>query len=151
MIKNVFFILLALLVFNCSSDNGDSQNVTVESTLISKGNLYGDGAEGIAQQNLHITDETTWTGLVAQMNSVNNVSNGFSELAIDFSMYDVIAVFDEIKVNGGHALALDIASTTESIVVTVTDLSPEGGVLPVITQPYHIVKIPKSSLPVVFE
>jgi len=123
----------------------------LETTLIAKENLHGNGAEGISEQNLIISDQTTWNDLITQMNSVNNVSDNFTETDIDFSEYKIIAVFDEIKGNGSHSLELDIISNSENIIVNVTDLALEGNATTVITQPFHIVKISNSDLPIIFE
>ena len=85
------------------------------------------------------------------MNSANNVSNSFTETNIDFSEYTVIAVFNQIKVNGGHSLELNIMSNSENIIVSVTNLGASGNATALITQPYHIVKIKNSDLPILFE
>jgi len=141
--------LLSIFVVSCNSD--DIQIVNVDSTLIAKDNLYGNGAEEISEQNLVITDQTTWSELMTKMNAVNNTTDIFSETNIDFSEYQIIAVFDDIKGNGGHEIGLNIVNDSENIIVTITDLIPGGNVASVITQPFHIVKIPVSSLPIIFE
>ncbi|NGX84303.1 hypothetical protein G3A46_08250 [Aequorivita sp. KMM 9714] len=148
--KNVLIILLTILVFSCNTDD-DTKIVSIQSILISKDNLYGNGGEGINKQNIVITDDGVWNDLITQMNTINNVSDNFSETEIDFSEYTVIAVFDEIKGNGGHSLELNITSNPENIMVNITDLAPNGNATTVITQPYHIVKIKKTVLPIVFE
>lgn len=144
--KNVLIILLSIFVLSCKSEM-----VKVESTLIAKDNLYGNGDEGIIKQNLEITDQNTWNNLVSQMNSVNNVSDNFSEIDIDFSQYKIIAIFDEIRGNGGHSLELNIMSNSENIIVNITDVVPEGIVTTVTTQPFNIVKISNSDLPIIFK
>lgn len=149
--KNVLIILLSILVLSCSSDNDNLEITNVESTLIAKDNLYGNGAEGIAEQNLIISSQTIWNDLITQMNSINNVSDNFTETDIDFSEYIIIAVFDGIKGNGGHSLELNIMVNSENIMVNVIDLIPEGNATTVITQPFHIVKIRNSDLPIIFE
>ena len=149
--KNILIILLSIFVLSCSSDDDNSEMTNIESTLIAKDNLYGNGAEGITQRNLIISDQTAWNDLIAQMNSVNIVSDNFTETDINFSEYKIIAVFDEIKRNGGHSLELDIISNSENIIVNITDLAPEGDATTVITQPFHIVKILNSDLPIIFE
>ena len=63
----------------------------------------------------------------------------------------MVLVFDEIKGNGSHSLELDIISNSENIIVNVTDLALEGNATTVITQPFHIVKISNSDLPIIFE
>ncbi len=149
--KNVLIILLSIFVLSCNSDDDISGMVNVESTLIAKDNLFGNGDEGIIEQNLEITDQNTWDNLISQMNSVNNVSDNFSEIDIDFSQYKVIALFDEIRGNGGYSLELNIMSNSENIIVNITDVVPEGNATTVITQPFHIVKISNSDLPIIFE
>ena len=140
-----------MLISGCRSYNNNSEIIKIEATLIAKDNLYGNGAEGINKQNLVITNKSVWNNLIAQMNAVNNVSNSFSETEIDFSKYVVIAVFDEIKSNGGYSLALTITDNSENIMVNVTTIAPQGFATTVITQPFHIVKILKSDLPIIFE
>ena len=149
--KNVLIILLSIFVFSCNSDDDNSEMVNIESTLIAKDNLFGNGDEGIIEQNLEITDQKTFDNLISQMNTVNNVSDSFSEIDIDFSQYKVIAIFDEIRENGGHSLELNIMSNSENIIVNRTDVVPEGNATTVITQPFHIVKISNSDLPIIFE
>ncbi|WP_010135827.1 protease complex subunit PrcB family protein [Ochrovirga pacifica] len=149
--KNVLIILLSILVLSCSSDDDNSEIMNIESTLIAKDNLYGNGAEGITKQNLIISNQTIWNDLIVQMNSVNNVSENFTETDIDFSEYTIIAIFDEIKGDGGHSLKLNILSNSENIIVKITDVVPEGNTTTVITQPFHIVKISNFDLPIIFE
>ena len=147
------FILcfIVALVMGCSEGNDPAPFVPVASTVIGTGNLFGNGAEGISEQNLVISTTEAWNDLMMQMNSVNNVTDDFTETNIDFTQYKVIAVFDEIRGNGGFRIDLDIWSTTNEMVVQVTDLAPQGNATTVITQPFHIVKIATSDLPIVFE
>lgn len=151
--KAQFLTLLFIasgILMGCNNDD-NSNTIKVESTLIAKDNLFGNGNEGISKENMVITNTGTWNELITKMNTTNNVSNSFSEIDIDFSKYVVIAVFDEIKANGGHSLELNIFSNTENIIVKITDLAPQGNATTVITQPYHIVKILKTNSPIVFE
>lgn len=145
----LFVFVLTFSVLSCNNTVQSSQE-PVTTTLISKGELYGNGAEGILSSQLVINDTTSWNALVDQMNSVNTVSDSFSETDINFSDFTIIAVFDEIKGNGGYGIDLTVSSNAENITVNVTHLSPEGNAITVMTQPYHIVKIPKAVLPVVF-
>lgn len=147
----ILVALLSIFVLSCNSDDNNVKILNIDSTLILKGDLFGSGEEGIVEQNIVITNENAWNNLITQMNSVNIVSNNFSEIDVNFSDYTVIAVFDEIKGNGGHDLELGITSNSENIVVNITDLAPEGNATTVITQPFIIVKISNSSLPIIFE
>ena len=149
--KNVCIILLSILILSCTSEDYNIETVDIESTLIAKDNLFGNGGEGIIEQNLEITNQSMWNNLISQMNSVNNVSDNFSEIDIDFSQYKIIAIFDKIKSKGGHSLELNIMSNSENIIININDISPKGNAATVITQPYHIVKISNSNLPIIFE
>lgn len=149
--KNALIILLAIFALSCNSEDYNLEMVDIESVLITKDNLFGNGGEGIIEQNLEITSQSMWNNLISQMNSVNNVSDNFSEIDIDFSQYKVIAIFDKIKNNGGHSLELNLTGNSENIIVNINYISPKGNVMSVITQPYHIVKISNSNLPIIFE
>jgi len=149
--KSLLFILLSLLVLGCSSEDNNSELENIDATLIAKDGLSGNGEEGIAQRNMVINDEISWNSLITKMNSVNNESDKFSETDIDFSQFTVIAVFDKVRESGGFELELDITSNSENIVVNVTDKAPQGYTTTVMDQPYHIVKIATSDLPILFE
>ena len=100
--KKSLVLIVLLCVFNCKTniENTNTENVetkTMESKLVAKGNLYGSGAEGIDEQNMVITNQNDWDELITQMNSVNKVSDGFSETVIDFSQHTIVAVFDKVK------------------------------------------------------
>jgi len=126
-------------------------NQSIIPTLIGKGELYGNGKEGIIKQNLVISDKTEWDKLLLAMNSVNSVSNRFTETDIDFSKYQIIAIFDQIQSSGGWTIDItDITECQNEIAVTVENLH-KYGVTCVMTQPYHIVKIPVSGKKIVFK
>ncbi|WP_400075216.1 protease complex subunit PrcB family protein [Winogradskyella sp. R77965] len=150
MINKTFAILVLLLALNCKSTQSQEKMNKEDITLIAKGNLYGSGEEGIEKQNTVITNQSNWQDLMAKMNSINKVSDGFSESKIDFSKYTVIAVFDNVKTSGGHSLELDIKSNSENVEVEVSRNSPAGMATSLMTQPYYIAKIVKSDLPIIF-
>jgi hypothetical protein len=148
---NIISIVLFLLVLSCKTNLESSKMEKVDSFLIAKGNLYGSGAEGLTAQNLVIDNQGEWNSLVNKMDSVNKVSDTFEETKIDFSKFNVIAVFDEVKGSGGHSLELIINSNSKNRIVNVSHLAPEGSATTVMTQPFYIVKIAKSKLPIVFK
>lgn len=150
MMNKIFITLVLLFALNCKSTQNKERMGEEDIALIGKGNLYGSGEEGIKAQNSIITDESDWQDLMAKMNSLNKVSDGFSESKIDFSKYTIIAAFDEVKTTGGHSLELNITPNSENIKVNVISKSPDGMATDVMTQPYYIVKITKSDLPIIF-
>ena len=144
-------ILILLFVLNCKTTNVNQEKMANEDlSLIAKGNLYGSGEEDINKQNLVITNQSNWEGMIGKMDSVNKVSDSFSETDIDFSKHTIIAVFDEVKTTGGHSLELDIISNSENTIVNIIHKSPKGMATMAMTQPYYIVKISKSDLPIIF-
>lgn len=148
-LKYLQVLLYILFLTGCSSSNY-LDPITIEYIIISEGDLFGDGAEGIAEQNTVINTDNVWNDLVDQMNTVNNVSGEFQGVPIDFNESTVIAVFDDIKPNGGYDLELSIYSLEDSIEINVINAVPGGNATTVITQPYIIVKIPKTDLPIHF-
>lgn len=147
-------ILSLVFVMSCKSKKNTTSkmaNENITSVLIAKGNLYGDGAEGLTKQNMVITNQNDWKALINKMNSVNNVSDNFTETEIDFNKSTIIAVFNDVKGSGGHQLELDISTTSEKTVVIVKPTSPTGMATSVMTQPYYIAKIQKTDLPIVFK
>lgn len=149
--RYILICLLSTVDVGCNFNNDKSELTTIEFNVIAKGNLYGNGHEGILEQYLVISDQNAWDDLISQMNSVNPISDNFSEININFSDYKVIAVFEDIKPNGGYSLDLTIRSNSKTIFVSPTLSSPDRNATTVITQPFIIVKIPNSELPIVFE
>ena len=151
MIHKTITILILLFVLNCKSTQSQINTEKESMVLVGKGNLYGSGEEGLEKQNIVITDSNQWNDLLKKMNSVNNVSSSFSETEINFSNYTLIAVFDSVKSTAGHSIELDMNTNSETIEINVNYNAPEDMAATVMTQPYYLVKIAKSDLPIVFK
>jgi hypothetical protein len=147
----IISLLAVLFVFSCKSRVASSKIEAMETILVAEGNLYGSGSEGIDGQNLVIDNQQDWSRLITRMDSVNKVSDSFNETSIDFSKFTIIAVFDKVRGSGGYSLELKVDSNSENRVVRVTKQTPKGNASSVMTQPYTIVKIPKSDLPIEFK
>lgn len=160
--KKLFLLLFSLMVISCNDDDvapvvtPPFVPVVIEPVLISKRNNISTSV-GINQQNIIYNNESNWVALLNQIDDfyqtggINFTQLYFEETSIDFTNYTVIAVFDQVYGNGGHTI--DITNITEfetTIVVTVENLQT-GNTSSVVTQPYHIVKIPKATKPIVFE
>ena len=143
---------MALTTFiGCTNQNDESLSLIISPILIGEGNLYGNGKENIAQQNLIISSNNAWTDLTDKINSANNETDNFTETEIDFSHFILLAAFDEIKMSGGYAIEItSIVETRYDLTVTIRRHAPKGGVYTVITQPYHIVKIPTTDKRIIF-
>jgi hypothetical protein len=165
--KNLFLILVSIIMVSCNNNDEPIPQpiptpvpfvpVTITSSLVGKNRL--NGSEGVNQQENVINNETVWNNLKNQIDSQYiaigegnyYTQNNFAETTINFNNFTVIAVFDQVYGTGGHSI--DITNITEyedNIVVTVENLQT-GNASTVISQPFHIVKIPKATKPIVFE
>lgn len=149
--KNLLILLFSILISSCSLNDDNVEMINIDSILIAKSNLLGNGIEGITEQNFIITDQTAWSDLISQMDLVNNVSDNFTETDVEFAEYTIIAVFAAIKRHAGHSLQLDIMANSENILVNIKNLVPRETKATVITQPFYIVKIKNSDLPILFQ
>jgi hypothetical protein len=149
--KSLLFLLALTIFFGCNNNDDEFLPLTIAPTLIGNGNLYGNGEENITKQNLIISRNNEWTELMSKMNTVNNETDNFTETEIDFSNFILLAVFDEIKRNGGYTVAIkNVVENKNDLTVTIQHLAPNGRVSTVITQPYHIVKIHKTEKKIIF-
>lgn len=142
-VSSIFFML------SCRENEENTvMNVPINAQMIGKGNM---SVHYVSQQNTVITNTTDWNSLLADINTANNTSGSFTETNIDFNQFMVIAVFDEVYLNGGHSIdIITVTETSQNIEVDVEKLL-HGNATSVVTQPYHIIKIPKSAKPVVFQ
>lgn len=152
--KKHLLILLCSIFFvtiSCRDNNDDEQLESknqINFQLIGKGNFVGNYA---AQQNTVITTSTQWNNFLNQIDGQNNhPSTDFTETNIDFNQFMVIVVIDSVYPNGGHSVdIMTVDENSQNIEVDVEKLL-QGNVTTVVTQPYHIVKIPKILKPVIF-
>ena len=146
-------ILIIAVIFGIAiscNDNDDDLN-PINFTEIGQNNLYGSGEENILQQNLTISDSETWNDLLDKMNTTNNESDEFTETDIDFEEFVVIAVFDKIYGNGGHSIDIIKITENENKVIVKIENIMGGDATSIMTQPFHIVKIPKTDKLIIFE
>ena len=151
--KLTFFLLTLAVFIGCNSNVDDaSLAVPISTTLIASGNLYGNGGENIPMQNMIISNNKEWTELMNKLNSVNNVTDNFTETEFDFSNFTIIALFDDIKMYGGYSIEIEsVVENRSDLIAVIRHLSPNGIAPTVITQPYFIVKIPKTEKRIIFK
>ena len=139
-------LVIAGSFFSCESIEPEEFPKTITPILIAQGELPGYGREGIPKQNLVINTQKTWEDLINAMCSVNeSVRDNFTETDIDFSKYQVIAIFDTLLV--GWTDITDIIEYADSIVIA--NLSTHTSMW--VPQSYYIVKIPVSEKKIVFK
>ncbi len=152
---------ILFLLTGCSNDNNANSNQSpvesdtpstvqspVQFSLIAKGDHFNGNYKN-TKVNLVIKDEVAWNTLKSAMTTYS--LSTFTETNIDFTKYQIIAVFDQIRMSGGHTI--DITSITEDKKTTTVKVESikTGDLTSVVTQPFHIVKISKTANEVVFK
>lgn len=160
--KKTILILVSIIFIGCNSNEDEPNSIpfvpiTISPLNVGKGDL--NGSEEVNQQNINIDNNTDWSNLKNQIDAqyitmgLGNyfTDNIFTETNIDFQNFTLIAAFDQIYGNGGHSIdIINIVEYETNIVVTVQNLQT-GNLTTVMTQPFHIVKIPITTKPIVFE
>tara|TARA_R110002096_G_scaffold334999_1_gene528636 strand:+ start:639 stop:1073 length:435 start_codon:yes stop_codon:yes gene_type:complete len=144
-------MLSLIFVVSCNNDDDNDpefQPTEINFSGVGRGSLLGNGDEGIEQSNLLINNDSDWQYLMTQMNITNNVTAGFTETDIDFETYSIVAVFLEIKPVGWYLEITNIIENEDNIALTVEEVE---SVAAIITQPFHIVKIPKTEKEIVLQ
>ncbi len=144
--KLILAIFFATITISCSKSevNLDAIPINITPELVAKGNHNGSG--NINQQNIILTNQNDWNVYLNRINEYNI----YTINPVDFSNYQLIVVFDQVFGNGGHSIDItNVVENYNNITITVQRLQT-GGLTTVISQPFHIVKIPKSVKPIVF-
>ena len=152
--KKALLLSLSVFYIGCTTNSNQPSILpepqTIIPTLILQGELYGAGQENIAEQRTVITNQTAFDALQMQMSIVNNTQFP-PTVPVNFTTDRVLAVFDQVQGYGGYTIRVtNLQETATQIIATIVKTSPQGFATTVITQPYHIVKIPISSKPIIF-
>lgn len=142
--------LFLILFFTVSCSNDDDATVAPQNIIpsqIIKGRLNYNNTYG--NDNIVITNAADWQTLMTNFSTIGVIDNtAFSETNIDFQNYMIIFVI-EVK-NGTTTLDItNIQENTNNIIVDVENL--QVGLTADVAHPFHIVKIPKSTKPIVFQ
>jgi hypothetical protein len=140
------------MLTGCNDDDSSPapfEPVTITPVLIGKG--FFSSQENLTPANLVITNQASWSQFLTQINTSYNYSSTFSETAIDFTTYQIIATIDRQRPDTGHSVNIDTVTENENDIIVNFSLQNSGDGFTAIIQPYHIVKIPRSSKPVIFQ
>ncbi len=153
MTKFTLLFIMTLMASGCSSSTDYFDTTPIESELIAQGNLPRIGADNISNQYFSLRNQTDWVNFINRIDPLKESSSELSQQNIDFSKYIVIAVVDEVRSTSGYKIDLEIETNNKQIFIGSRRSSPdpEEFVLTVLTQPYHIVKIAKTNLPIDIE
>lgn len=150
--KLLLLLLCSILFISISCRNEEEENIDgknqINFLLIGKGNLVGNY---VPQQNTIITNSIQWNNFLNQIDSTTHqTSASFITTYVDFNDYMVIIVVDEMYNNGGHSIDITSMEEHPQYINIYVEKLLHGNATSVITQPYHIVKIPKTSKSLIF-
>lgn len=149
--KKISIFALLFTFISCNIDDGVNppfEPIHIEFVNIRQSYMSGYGIQGIPESNLVIDNDDDWNSLLTKMDSYNTITDSFTTTTIDFSTNIIIAVFLEVKPSIWAVEIDEIIEYEDAIVVSTFETIT---VLTAISQPFHIVKIPKTSKPIVFE
>ncbi|MGO3707762.1 MAG: protease complex subunit PrcB family protein [Mesonia hippocampi] len=158
--KILIIACLSVGLMACSSDDANEfepttlEINTIAHSEITYDGLAGAGQEGILQENKVISTVLDWQGLIDDIDYLEGgnepILTVLQNVSVDFQQEEILAVFDEVKTTGGYSIDIVNVVEHEKKVVVTIDRLKKGGDATVITQPFHIVKIPKLNKPVAF-
>ncbi len=149
--KLLVFAGLFLVGVACSSDDNKIEKLfeprEVEMETIAQGDYFGTSGEG---EFSVIREKSEWSDLLDNSHIRSYISNPLF-FEIDFTQFDIVVVSDIEKLPGGSSIDMvHIIEHEQNVIVQVDGLIKGNEALRK-NQPFHIVKIPKLSKPVVFE
>lgn len=142
-------LFLVLVLFGCNKvDEGLQTETAIAFIEIGNNALYGNGQEGITQSNMIISNPTDWQNLMSQMNTINTATANFKETEIDFDEFTVIAIFLDVKGSGWEIKIKEVVENENAIHISTLETKYATTVM---TQPFHLIKIPKTEKTIVFD
>ena len=108
-------------------------------------------ANGLVSLNLVITNNDAWNDL---KNKMSGYENNFPEEDIDFSKFQLIAIFDKERQYsiGHHVCVAEVVEYQDVIVISASNSTSYGSLAAIIQSvyPYQIIKIPRSEKKIEF-
>ena len=145
--KTLILSMILFLTISCNKNEEESSftSQAITPILIGKGINSGSAV----QSNLVISNQTDWLQLMNLLTTEN--TNNFTETNIDFENFQLLVSVDTIRPDTGYSInILNIVENFTNITATITSENSGSGYT-VFCQPFHIVKIPKSTKPVIFQ
>lgn len=138
-------IVLIISFWSCKSDFED---VPMEFVTVAEGSQYSTTISDTSRQFLLIVNDIHWESIKS-----NIVIGAVSEPEINFSNHSLLAVIDRIQPNDQYGLKIKKVTEKEDDIVVNTEFTAPHDTLvipPLVTRPFHIVKVAKSYKPVAF-
>jgi len=149
--KTILLTLLTLLTLSCTKSEQPillQPPHAVTPILVGKGTLFHNpNSLVLNEQYSVITDNAAWTALLEKINSWDLMIGSMGDTTVDFTTDEVIFAI-EAKNSGTTVDIFEVFESSSTIYVTVLNL--QKSLVSDVALPFHIVKIPKSTKPVVF-
>lgn len=142
----MFAIFFSILLASCPNNSQENQKTMINSLY--KGTLSADSQGKFKKENLVIKSERDWKTFLEKTEVANLIDN-----LIDFSKDMVVIAIDSEKSTGGFSIEISkIKEEKSKLLVTIESKEPKplDMVTMALTQPIHIVKIPKTKKDIVF-
>lgn len=121
---------------------GPEENIVF--TSIDNDVLFGAGDEDIDAGIYVFRRAKDWDDYKVKMDAVNEVTTDYPSIDFDHEM--VIVAMDEVLADGGNVFEITaIQHENKKLIVEVLKYSPNGWSPTVITQPFHVISMEKSS------
>jgi len=146
--KLVLLSMSLLALFGCQDDdtNNNTTQVNIQFETVMKssfsGAFYGNGGGN------HVIDsEAEWADFYKVYTDGKNTKS-----LLDYTQSTAIAVVDKLYPDLGHTITVNtVVKRNDSMFVTFEKFNNiESNALTMTEQPYHIIKIPKTTLPITF-
>lgn len=147
--KNYILLLILIFTISCSKNEIDTfaSPSSITPTQIIKGHLNYNNIYG--NNNFVVTNTADWQTLMTSFSTIGVLNNTpFSETNIDFQNFIIIFV-TEVNNSSTTIDITNIQENANNIIVTVENL--QIGVTTDVVHPFHIVKIPITTKPIIFQ
>lgn len=131
-------LLILTTLFSCSDD---FDNITLEITTVAKGNYYPYQDIEDSGEHIVITNTVHWDNIKMHINTSELLEDN-----INFDLFTVIAVIDEVQNTGGYSVNIEsIIEQEDEVIVESVFSTPadSNGVTLALSRPYHFVKVSK--------
>ena len=145
----LLFLSFFTLLSSCENDEVESNFQATELIFTDVGRGHLSNNSLYTQENIIIDNDADWQNLLSNFNSVNNnITDSFYETSINLDSFTVVAVID----TKNSSTTVDITTITENssdVIVHIENL--QMGLNQDVANPFHIVKMPKTTKDIVFE
>ena len=146
--KLILMFILCISLFSCSTNDDVFTPVNIVPILVGKGSLGS--SNSIPAQNVVFTESNSWNSTLALIDPIY-IQTLFTDTNVNFNTHMVIATFDVVYLSYGHQIGISNITEYENYIAVKVIKFGGPSSLSAVVKPFYIVKIPKSTKPIVFE